>query len=41
MVDYYQSGGIDVDDDDHENFAKVNNGTKGLEYNYDDDGIII
>ena len=36
-IDYYQSGDIDIVDDDTKILAKFNNGTKGLKYNYDND----
>ena len=36
-VDYYQGGGIDVGNHDNVNFAKFENDTKGLGYDYHDD----
>ena len=36
-IDYYESGDIDIVDDDTKILAKFNNGTKGLKYDYDND----
>ena len=36
-IHYYHCAGIDVGDNDDDNFAKFDNGTKGLGHKYNDD----